>query len=233
MPSNCSDLRERAGGAERTILGHVVDVHAERVAVAEVADDRLRQIVRGDAHRLDSRVTQPLQRALQQRPIADRKHRLRHVIGQRPQPRAESARHDHRRHRRRIQRDEIAPQQEADDAAVVVDERKVIDREVRAVIHQVQRLGGRRRRRRGDRRAARDAAARAIERLVAEDRAADVAVGQHAGQPAVFAAQQQDARLGVFEPRDGFGDRGVGRKEHALEPFGGWLHRHTVLGLLA
>ena len=106
---------------------------------------------------------------------------------------------------------------------------KVIDREVRAAIHQVQRLGGRGRGRRGDRRAARDAAARAIERLVAKDRAADVAIGQHASQPAIFMAQQQDARLGMIEPRDGFGDRGVGRKEHALEPFGVWLHRHTVL----
>src|SRR5213075_3110709 len=87
-----------AGRAERRLLDRVRDVHAERVAAAEVAADRLRE--KGDGHDdvIEAVALQELEDVLHARLADDRDHRLRLVRRQRAQARALAAGHDDRLH---------------------------------------------------------------------------------------------------------------------------------------
>ena len=85
---------DRAGRAERRLLDRVRDVDAERVAVAEVAADRLRQERDRDDDVVEAVRAQQLEDVLHARLADDRHHRLRLVRRQRPQPRALAAGHD-------------------------------------------------------------------------------------------------------------------------------------------
>ena len=89
----------RAGGAERRLLDRVADVDAERLAVPEVAPDRLRQERDGDDDVLEAVALQQLDDVLHARLADDRDHRLRLVRRERPQARALAARHDDGLHR--------------------------------------------------------------------------------------------------------------------------------------
>ena len=93
---------DRAGRAERRLLDGVLDVDAERLAVAEVAADRLRQERDGDDHVLEAVLAEQLDDVLHARLADDRHHRLRLVRGQRPEPRALAAGHDDGLHRRHL-----------------------------------------------------------------------------------------------------------------------------------
>ena len=84
---------DRAGRAERRLLDRVLDLHAERLAVAEVAADRLRHEREGHDHLLEAVVLEQLEDVLHAGLADDRDHRLRLVRRQRPQARALAARH--------------------------------------------------------------------------------------------------------------------------------------------
>src|SRR5207245_7491815 len=90
----------RARRAERRILDGVLDVQAERLAVAEVAADRLREERDGDDDIVQAVPPEQLENVLHARLADDRDHRLRLVGGERPQPRPLPARHDDSLHRR-------------------------------------------------------------------------------------------------------------------------------------
>src|SRR5919108_244687 len=83
-----------AGGAERRLLDGVLDREPERLAVAEVAPDLLRQEGDGDDHVLEPMRSDELEDVLHARLADDRHHRLRLVRGQRPEARALAAGHD-------------------------------------------------------------------------------------------------------------------------------------------
>ena len=94
----------RAGRAERRLLDRVRDVHAERLAVAEVRADRLRQEREGDDHVLEAVFPQELDDVLHARLADDRHHRLRLVRRERAQARSLAAGHDDRLHVRTSRR---------------------------------------------------------------------------------------------------------------------------------
>src|SRR5207248_285599 len=82
-----------AGGAEGRLLDGVLDPEAERLAVPEVAPDRLRQEGDGDDHVLEAVLADELEDVLHARLADDRHHRLRLVGGQRSEARALAAGH--------------------------------------------------------------------------------------------------------------------------------------------
>src|SRR5579884_4268037 len=88
-----------AGGAERALLDRVLDLEPERLAVAEVGADRLRQERDRDDDVAEVVLAQQLEDVLHARLADDRHHRLRLVRGQRPQPRPLPTRHDDGPHR--------------------------------------------------------------------------------------------------------------------------------------
>src|SRR5579875_654855 len=90
----------RAGGAERRVLDRVADLHAQGLAAAEVAADRLRQEGDGDDDLLEAVAAEELDDVLHAGLADDRHHRLRLVRRQRTQPRPLPAGHDHGLHRR-------------------------------------------------------------------------------------------------------------------------------------
>ena len=82
-----------AGRAERQLLDRVLDPDAERLAVAEVAADRLRHERERDDDLVHAVPAQQLDDVLHARLADDRHHRLRLVRGQRPQARPLPTRH--------------------------------------------------------------------------------------------------------------------------------------------
>ena len=60
------DVLERAGRAERRLLDHVRDLHAEARAVAEVIDDRLRHVAGREDHVANLGRVEPLHRPRQE-----------------------------------------------------------------------------------------------------------------------------------------------------------------------
>ena len=81
------DVLEGAGGAERLVLDDVGELHPEAGAVAEVLGDRLREVAGRQDRFVDPGLLQSRQRPFEERDPADRDHRFRRAIGQRPQPR--------------------------------------------------------------------------------------------------------------------------------------------------
>jgi hypothetical protein len=84
---------DRARGAQRRLLDRVLDLEVPRVAVAEVAPDRLRHERDRDDHLFDSVLLQQLEDVLHAGLADDRDHRLRLVGGQRAQARPLAAGH--------------------------------------------------------------------------------------------------------------------------------------------
>ena len=89
----------RAGRSERRLFDGVSDLQAERLAVAEVAADRLRQERDGDDHVGQTVVAQQLEDVLHAGLADDRHHRLRLVRRERAQTCAFAAGHDDGLHR--------------------------------------------------------------------------------------------------------------------------------------
>ena len=88
-----------AGGAERQLLDRVLDVQVERVAVAEVAADRLRHERERDDDVVEAVPAQQLEDVLDARLADDRHHRLGLVRGEGAQACPLPTRHDDRLHR--------------------------------------------------------------------------------------------------------------------------------------
>jgi hypothetical protein len=86
-------MPHRTGRTERGILDRVADLEAQRLPVAEVAADRLREEGDGDDHVGEAVVAEQLEDVLHARLPHDRDHRLRLVRGQRAQPRPLAAGH--------------------------------------------------------------------------------------------------------------------------------------------
>jgi xanthine/CO dehydrogenase XdhC/CoxF family maturation factor len=78
---------------QRRLLDGILDPQPERLAVAEVAADRLRQECNGDDDVAEPVLAQQLEDVLHARLADDGDHRLRLVGGQRPQPRSLPAGH--------------------------------------------------------------------------------------------------------------------------------------------
>ena len=91
-------VADRAGRAERLLLGGVDHPHAELGAVAEVGADVVGQEGDGDHDLVEAVALQQLDDVLHHRPVGQRQHRLRGVRRQRTQPAALAARHDHGLH---------------------------------------------------------------------------------------------------------------------------------------
>ena len=87
-----------AGCAERQLLHRVLDVQVERVAVAEVAADRLRHERQRDHDLVEAVPAQQLEDVLDARLADDRHHRLWLVRGERAQARPLPTRHHDRLH---------------------------------------------------------------------------------------------------------------------------------------
>ena len=129
--------------------------------------------------------------------VADRQHRLGRVVGQRLQAGAEAAGHHHRGDRQVILIDQVRAQQQTDDAACLVH-----DRQVRDAVAQVQQAERLRRRQPGlphHRFARRNGETRIAQGLPPQNRPADVAVGDDAGQAAVGIGQQDDAQPAAIQ----------------------------------
>ena len=86
-------------GAERRLFDRVADLHPERLSLAEVAADRLREECDGDDHVAHAVLSQQLEDVLHARLADDRHHRLRLVRRQRTQARALATCHDDGLHR--------------------------------------------------------------------------------------------------------------------------------------
>src|SRR5206468_7071310 len=91
---------DRTGGAERRFLDRVADVQSERVALAEVAADRLREERHRHDHVRQAVLAQELEDVLHARLADDRDHRLRLVGRERTKARSLATRHDDGLHRR-------------------------------------------------------------------------------------------------------------------------------------
>ena len=94
----------RPGSAERRLLDRVRDVHPERLTVAEVRANRLRQERDGDDHVLEAVFLQQLDDVLHARLADDRDHRLRLVRREWTEARALAAGHDDGLHARTSRR---------------------------------------------------------------------------------------------------------------------------------
>ena len=92
-------VAHRAGGAERRLLGGVDHAHAELGAVAEVGADGVGQEGDGDDDLVEAVPLQQVDDVLHHRPVDQRQHRLGRVRGERAQPGALAAGHDHGLHR--------------------------------------------------------------------------------------------------------------------------------------
>ena len=90
---------DRAGRPGRGLLHRVADRHAVRLAVAEVAADRLRHEREGDDDVVEAVLAEQVEDVLHARLADDRNHRLRLVRGQRTQARSLAAGHDDGLHR--------------------------------------------------------------------------------------------------------------------------------------
>ena len=83
-------LDERAASAQRVVLDRIRN-GAAAILVAEVAADRVVHITDRE-HRAAHALPDPVvEQALEERPAADRSHRLRHVADRGAQPRAQTA----------------------------------------------------------------------------------------------------------------------------------------------
>ena len=91
-------VADRAGRAERLLLGGVDHPHAELGAVAEVGADVVGQEGDGDDDLVEAVLLQQLDDVLHHRPVGQRQHRLGGVRGERPQAGALAAGHDHGLH---------------------------------------------------------------------------------------------------------------------------------------
>jgi hypothetical protein len=94
------DVADPARGAEQLLLVTVGHLDAERRAVAEPPPDLVGEPVQVGDHLIDAVRCQQADELLDDRDVADRDHRLRDRVGDRPEPRAEPGCHDHRPHGR-------------------------------------------------------------------------------------------------------------------------------------
>src|SRR5215207_8758596 len=95
---------DRAGRAERRLLDRVRDVQPERLPVAKVRADRLRQKRDGDDHVLEAVLLQELEDVLHARLADDRHHRLRLIRREWTETGSLTAGHDDRPHVRTSRR---------------------------------------------------------------------------------------------------------------------------------
>ena len=213
-PGRPRDQPEAARRAHRLILGGITDADPECLAVAEVVDDGVGQVVGGEVDLTDPGLPQLVDRAFQHRPLAHRKHGLGDGLRQRQEAGAEAAGHDHGRQVPGHIDDEVLAEQEVDQDAGVVDDRQVVDVVLQ---HHLQRLGRCDRRARDDRLRGGDGAARVGQRHLAQDRAADVTVAEKSHDLPIRTAQDEAAGPGQVQLGDGVGDGALRRRDDGLE----------------
>src|SRR5689334_16103148 len=116
---------QRADSSERLILFYVSDLNSEVLPVLEVFRDDLAFVVSGDVQASNARLLETFDDQFQQRAAANRQHRFRQRVGQRPQTCAQSACHHDCAYRQFKLFNEIAKQCDIYDATVFVDQRNL------------------------------------------------------------------------------------------------------------
>ena len=205
---------QRAGRPERLLLAQVVDGRAEPAAVAEVILDEVAQVVHRHRDPLDPEADAVQDESLDDRASGDREHRLGQVLGQRSQPHAAAAGHDHGPVRARDRLEELLEEMEADRPAVAVDDGDRVDparahelEHGRAVVLRPDRQEGPRqhgldRIRQGD---------------AAQQRAAEVAVGHDPGQPTLAVDREGDPARAPVDGGHRLAHGGAGGDEIRVE----------------
>jgi hypothetical protein len=94
------DRAQRAGGALRLVLEHVVDAHAPARAVADHRREQARHVAERDDDAVTTGCAQLREHDFEDRLVAERQQGLRHRDRQRREPRAPAAGQDHRHHGR-------------------------------------------------------------------------------------------------------------------------------------
>jgi hypothetical protein len=192
--------RQGAAGAERFGFAQIVDVAAERAAVTEVILDHVAQIVDGQGDAADAEAHQVQDDPFEDRAARHGQHRLGQAFGQREQTRATATGHHHGAVGAQRDADQIAHQVQADQLAVIVDDRDLAQI---ARLHHLQHFGA------PDVGAHRDELRsqmrrkRRVDRDAAQDDPAHVAVGEQAAQAVVLVDHQGDQERAAFErPQD-------------------------------
>ncbi len=88
--------RQGSAGAERGVLAQVLDAAAEARPITEVIFDHLPEIADAEEDPPHAMADQQLYQVLEDRPVADRQHRLGDRLGQLAEALALAAGHDHR-----------------------------------------------------------------------------------------------------------------------------------------
>ena len=173
---------QRAGGSQPFGFVNILDRRAERGAVAEMLHDHFGHVVHRDEDVAKTLLHDVADDGLQQRPSADIEHRLGALARQRAEPFAKPARHDENGIRIMRRLDQLVERLDADQLAVAIEQRKLLDG---FLPHQVQPLLARQGRRRRHRGAVHDFGGQSRELNAAQQAAADVAVGDDADEAAL------------------------------------------------
>ena len=208
---------ERAGGAERLVLAQVVDAGAEPRSVLEVILDDVAQVVHRDRDAGDARPHEVQDRPLEDRPAGDAQHRLGDGLGQRPQPDALAAGHDHGVGRALDRDEERVQQVEPDRPAVAIEDR---DRADPPGPHELEDLGPALARSDRHEVAVQERVDEVVQGRPGQQGPAQVAIGDDPDQPAVAVDAQGDLVRAGVEGLHGIADRAVGRDDAGLEAVG-------------
>ena len=213
---------ERAHRAARLGLQHVPDADAESRAVAEALADHVGLVMQREHNIRDPRLPQPLDEDLEQRLAPDAEQRLGRVVGERPQPLALAAGHDHRAGGQRRRLEQLLLAQQIHDHVIGTEHRQVPHA---ARAHQRQRRLAPEPRPRRHRRAVHRLVDLGGERQPAQQRAAQVAVGHQTGQPPLPVHDEADLLAAAREHGERVTQRGalahadVGKRRHASTAF--------------
>ena len=94
-----ADVAHAAGGAQQLAPRGCRRARRRTPTRRRTAADQVREVVQVRDHVVEAVPRQQAQDVLHHRPAEDRHHRLRHLVGERPQPGAEPRRQHHRLHR--------------------------------------------------------------------------------------------------------------------------------------
>ena len=97
-PEEIRNVANPPRGAQELLLVSVGEVDAQRRSVADPLPNGVREPVEVGDHLGESMAGKKLQDVLHHGPVDDRHHRLRHLVGEWPQPRSEAGRHHHCAH---------------------------------------------------------------------------------------------------------------------------------------
>ena len=196
--------RQRAAGAERLLLGQILDPDAEARAVAEVIFDHVPEVVDREKDPPHALADEMKHDPLEDRSPRDAQHRLGQLIGQRRQSLTAATGHDHRPVRPIGHADHVAQQVQPGEPALAVDDRNLLDV---AGLHEIDHLGP------TGARSDRDEVALHVVRDAIADgeptqhHAPDVAIGHDADELSALVDDQRDVETASLQRDDGVANR--------------------------